>query len=162
MLKRFWFDFDLSGVSSPPLGIGLGCGITAYSYEDAVGLLDSLRLVCSLGRRCLRSRGALRTLMFRVWTRTMFVQTWGMSSLEECGSRSATTSPLGHDSRSGDCVGDDGGLDNLAAQWAERDHDIRRQTIRTYDHVRRDQAPVPRAGPDRPHRDHSTFSDYNM
>lgn len=35
MLKRFWFKF-----SAPPLGsVNLGCGVTAYDYNDALKLL---------------------------------------------------------------------------------------------------------------------------
>lgn len=35
-LTRFWFEFQ----SSPrPSALNLGCGVTAYNYEDALGLL---------------------------------------------------------------------------------------------------------------------------
>jgi hypothetical protein len=35
MLKRFWFKF----VQLPPSPLNLGCGITAYDYDDAIVLL---------------------------------------------------------------------------------------------------------------------------
>ena len=35
-LTRYWFKFDEIG---KPTALNLGCGITAYSYEDAVLLL---------------------------------------------------------------------------------------------------------------------------
>ena len=35
MLKRFWFKLS----PLPPNPLNLGCGITAYDYDDAVALL---------------------------------------------------------------------------------------------------------------------------
>jgi len=43
LLKRFWFEFDISEDDlrrySSYSGLGLGCGVTAYSYEDALVVL---------------------------------------------------------------------------------------------------------------------------
>ncbi len=45
-LTRFWFEFDVasSNVSTYPshAGMGRGCGVTAYSYDDAIKLLQDL------------------------------------------------------------------------------------------------------------------------
>ncbi len=35
-LKRYWFSFEKSGVPTP---LNLGCGVTAYGYDDAITLL---------------------------------------------------------------------------------------------------------------------------
>jgi hypothetical protein len=40
MLKRYWFEFERSSFSKLPPGIDLGCGITAYNYDDAIFLLN--------------------------------------------------------------------------------------------------------------------------
>ncbi|BAU55941.1 hypothetical protein MgSA37_04133 [Mucilaginibacter gotjawali] len=40
-LTRFWFEFE-SINNDTPYYLALGCGVTAYSYEDAVHLLDKL------------------------------------------------------------------------------------------------------------------------
>jgi hypothetical protein len=36
---RYWFSFDLKLVDEPPPGLLIGCGVTAYSYEDALMIL---------------------------------------------------------------------------------------------------------------------------
>lgn len=38
-LHRFWFEFDLSNEDNPPAGTLLGCGVSAYDYDDAISLL---------------------------------------------------------------------------------------------------------------------------
>lgn len=39
-LTRYWFKFDCSTISDIPYGgLGLGCGVTAYSYQDALFIL---------------------------------------------------------------------------------------------------------------------------
>jgi hypothetical protein len=38
-LVRYWFKFDLTFDDPHPGGVLLGCGVTAYSYDDAVALL---------------------------------------------------------------------------------------------------------------------------
>lgn len=38
-LTRYWFKFDLTIDDPYPLGVLRGCGVTAWSYEDAVTLL---------------------------------------------------------------------------------------------------------------------------
>lgn len=35
-LKRYWFNFEKFGKPTP---LNLGCGVTAYDYDDAVNLL---------------------------------------------------------------------------------------------------------------------------
>ncbi len=36
---RYWFEFDFDNYSPIPFGAKIGCGITALSYEDALGIL---------------------------------------------------------------------------------------------------------------------------
>ncbi|KIX22026.1 hypothetical protein SY27_04955 [Flavobacterium sp. 316] len=38
-LIRFWFNFEKS--NPIPLGLHLGCGVTAYNYDDALLILRS-------------------------------------------------------------------------------------------------------------------------
>jgi len=40
LYKRFWFEFKIDSVFNYPPGIGLGCGVTAIDYDDAVKILD--------------------------------------------------------------------------------------------------------------------------
>lgn len=35
-LRRFWFNFERIGEMTP---LNLGCGVTAYDYDDAIALL---------------------------------------------------------------------------------------------------------------------------
>lgn len=37
-LMRFWFEFE-TNFNFPP-GIVIGCGVTAFSYDDAIKLMD--------------------------------------------------------------------------------------------------------------------------
>lgn len=37
---RYWFEFKIDSVFEYPFGIGLGCGVTAYNYDDAIRLMD--------------------------------------------------------------------------------------------------------------------------
>ena len=39
-LIRYWFEFDIASAFGYPLGIGYGCGVTAYGFEDAVNIID--------------------------------------------------------------------------------------------------------------------------
>ncbi|MBS1500423.1 MAG: hypothetical protein JST32_00070 [Bacteroidetes bacterium] len=39
-LNRFWFEFDQTCGDLPP-GVKWGCGITAWTYDDAVNILRS-------------------------------------------------------------------------------------------------------------------------
>ncbi|MBN8861712.1 MAG: hypothetical protein J0H29_25235 [Sphingobacteriales bacterium] len=39
-LKRYWFEFDIENVFAFPPGIGLGCGVTAINYDDAIQIMD--------------------------------------------------------------------------------------------------------------------------
>lgn len=36
---RFWFKFQFDDSKSVPYGTRIGCGITAYNYEDAINIL---------------------------------------------------------------------------------------------------------------------------
>lgn len=38
-LTRFWFEFDRDSLPTG-LGIALGCGVTAWSYDDAINILE--------------------------------------------------------------------------------------------------------------------------
>jgi hypothetical protein len=40
-MKRYWFNFEIEdGKSSEyPAGVILGCGVTAFSYQDAINIL---------------------------------------------------------------------------------------------------------------------------
>ena len=39
-MKRFWFEFDTSTLKFVPYGTNIGCGVTAYDYEDALSILE--------------------------------------------------------------------------------------------------------------------------
>ncbi len=39
MLIRYWFEFQYNHYSELPIGLDLGCGVTAYNYDDAIFLL---------------------------------------------------------------------------------------------------------------------------
>lgn len=42
LLKRFWVTFEFTDkelAESVNVGLGYGCGVTAYSLEDAVGIM---------------------------------------------------------------------------------------------------------------------------
>ena len=36
-LRRFWFNFEMIGMLT---ALNLGCGVTAYDYDDAITLLQ--------------------------------------------------------------------------------------------------------------------------
>lgn len=40
-MKRFWFEFELDNfdLSNYPFTLGLGCGVTAFNYDDAISIL---------------------------------------------------------------------------------------------------------------------------
>lgn len=38
-LTRYWFEFDLTLEDPHPIGVLIGCGVTAHNYEDALVLL---------------------------------------------------------------------------------------------------------------------------
>jgi hypothetical protein len=38
--KRFWFEFDAQSFLDLPPGTGIGCGVTASDYDDAIGILN--------------------------------------------------------------------------------------------------------------------------
>ena len=39
MLRRYWFDFELPHAQARIVSYGLGCGVTAYDYDDAMSLM---------------------------------------------------------------------------------------------------------------------------
>lgn len=39
-MKRFWFEFNFEDGVSIPWGLRIGCGVAAYSYEDALVLIN--------------------------------------------------------------------------------------------------------------------------
>jgi len=39
-LIKFWFEFDIKIAFDFPPGIGIGCGVTAFDYEDAIKIMD--------------------------------------------------------------------------------------------------------------------------
>ncbi len=41
-LKRYWFDFKNLESNSMPIGTQHGCGISAYSYADAINLINEI------------------------------------------------------------------------------------------------------------------------
>jgi len=38
-LRRYWFEFEPSPIPTP---INLGCGVTAYNYDDAIALMNEV------------------------------------------------------------------------------------------------------------------------
>ena len=39
MLIRYWFEFEFPEINKGTFGTGLGFGVTAYSYDDAVFII---------------------------------------------------------------------------------------------------------------------------
>jgi len=39
-LIRYWFEFEFNHFTELPIGLALGCGITAYNYNDAIEMLQ--------------------------------------------------------------------------------------------------------------------------
>jgi len=42
LYRRFWFEFELDTAFNFLPGIGLGCGVTAFDYDDAIKILDEI------------------------------------------------------------------------------------------------------------------------
>ncbi len=42
MLRRYWFTFELPQARARLVAYGLGCGVTAYDYDDAIRLMKEL------------------------------------------------------------------------------------------------------------------------
>jgi hypothetical protein len=38
-LNRFWFEFEITNYSDYAPGLTIGCGVTAYNYDDALQIL---------------------------------------------------------------------------------------------------------------------------
>lgn len=45
-LKRYWFEFDIVNVFNFPPGIGIGCGVTAINYDDAIQIMEE-KIFCN-------------------------------------------------------------------------------------------------------------------
>lgn len=39
-MNRYWFEFEFDSAFNLPPGIAIGCGITAFDYNDALKILD--------------------------------------------------------------------------------------------------------------------------
>ncbi|UXE68862.1 MAG: hypothetical protein KA713_09915 [Chryseotalea sp. WA131a] len=39
IVTRYWFEFDSNQIKDLPPGLPLGCGVTAYDYNDAISIL---------------------------------------------------------------------------------------------------------------------------
>ncbi|HTE29567.1 MAG TPA: hypothetical protein VK666_04285 [Chryseolinea sp.] len=39
LLTRYWFTFYSNDINDLPMGIRLGCGLTAYDHNDAITIL---------------------------------------------------------------------------------------------------------------------------
>ena len=39
--KSFWFEFEAKSSFDLPPGVGIGCGVTEYDYNDALEILDT-------------------------------------------------------------------------------------------------------------------------
>ncbi|QKJ31879.1 hypothetical protein HQ865_19625 [Mucilaginibacter mali] len=39
-LTRYWFEFEYKTYSELPIGLAMGCGLTAYNFDDAIHLLQ--------------------------------------------------------------------------------------------------------------------------
>jgi len=37
---RYWFEFDIKSFLDCPPGTGIGCGVSAIDYNDALGILQ--------------------------------------------------------------------------------------------------------------------------
>jgi len=40
LYTRFWFEFEIESAFNFPAGIGLGVGVTAINYHDAINIMD--------------------------------------------------------------------------------------------------------------------------
>jgi hypothetical protein len=40
--RRYWFQFEFKDFSDLPPGMAIGCGITAWNYEDAINILNDV------------------------------------------------------------------------------------------------------------------------
>ena len=39
-LKRYWIEFEIQMASDFPPGVGHGCGLNAFNFEDALNILN--------------------------------------------------------------------------------------------------------------------------
>jgi hypothetical protein len=39
-LKKYWFEFEIDKAVNYPMGIGIGCGVTAIDYKDAIKIME--------------------------------------------------------------------------------------------------------------------------
>jgi hypothetical protein len=47
LLKRYWFEFEIGRVFNFPVGIGIGCGVTAFDKEDTIKIMSD-KIVISI------------------------------------------------------------------------------------------------------------------
>jgi len=40
VFRRFWIEFVETNGTNLPIGISRGCGVSAYSYDDAIQILE--------------------------------------------------------------------------------------------------------------------------
>ena len=40
LLTRFWFEFQIEDLGKLPGGIGYGCGVSGFDYDDAINILQ--------------------------------------------------------------------------------------------------------------------------
>jgi hypothetical protein len=38
---RYWFEFEFNHFTELPIDLALGCGITAFNYDDAIDMLTN-------------------------------------------------------------------------------------------------------------------------
>jgi hypothetical protein len=41
VVRRFWFEFSADPGTSLPAGVRLGCGVSAYDYDDALQIIQT-------------------------------------------------------------------------------------------------------------------------
>lgn len=39
-MKRYWFEFNFNETDKIPYGLSIGCGVTAFNYEDAIDIIQ--------------------------------------------------------------------------------------------------------------------------
>ena len=88
MLRRYWFEFDFSQPEVASRGCKLGCGVTAYSYEDALTLVKenagNIEQVVKIAM-CRPFETLLRILTFQPLTASTCGPTWAYPFFAVCG-----------------------------------------------------------------------------
>ena len=39
-LKRYWFEFEFASAWDLPPGIGIGCGLNAFDFDNAIKIIN--------------------------------------------------------------------------------------------------------------------------